>query len=76
MLAVKDWLATLCPGDERETELNKVKYNDGVGGYCTALHFAAYKHQTQIVKLLLEEGAGMIHNIDCNIYGLLYQYYI
>ena len=60
---MKDWLATLRPGDEGDTELNKAKYNDGVGGYCTALHLAAYKHQTQIVKLLLEEGAGMIHNI-------------
>lgn len=57
---MKRWLATLPLGDEKKTNLNKIKYNlPGDSEKIGVLHAALMCNQLKIAKLLLEEGAGM-----------------
>ena len=45
--------------DGRKAELNTLKYEDYFGHNCTVLHLAAQSNEVDIVKMLLDEGAGI-----------------
>lgn len=58
--AVIVWVGTLSP-EKKKTLVNTIKYRQSY----TALHLAVKHNQPEIAKLLMDEGAGKLSNMDC-----------